>query len=260
MTVPADLDPARLGALLDTDRLGRSLDVRATTGSTMDDARDAADRGVAEGHVVVADAQRAGRGARGHAWSSPAGTDLYLSLVWRPAARRDLPVLTLAVGLGVAEAVDALVDGAEADVDWPNDVRLRGRKCAGVLVESVGDPARGTASVIVGVGLDVNRVDFPDDLAGIATSLRAVAGHPIDRGVALATLLGGIERWLRRWESAGAAPVVEALRTRLAHLGERVRHDTLGEGIVRGVADDGALELEVAGRRHRVIAGRIHTG
>ena len=100
MSGPSDL--ARTPSLLATRLYGRSLEVLAETGSTNDDARAAAERCVARGHVVVADAQRSGRGARGAVWSSPPGTDLYLSIVERlELAPREVATLTLAVGLGV---------------------------------------------------------------------------------------------------------------------------------------------------------------
>ena len=88
MTLPDDIGAERIGSLLETDRYGRSLDVREVTGSTMDDAREAAAAGAADGHVVLADRQESGRGSHGRAWSSPGGEDLYLSIVSRPGLHR----------------------------------------------------------------------------------------------------------------------------------------------------------------------------
>ena len=132
MSEPSDL--ARVASLLTTRLYGRSLEVLAETGSTNDDARAAAERGVPRGHVVVADAQRSGRGARGAVWVSPPGTDLYVSIVERlELAPREVATLTLAVGLGdtredVLAAYADVPAGEDAepreDPDQPDRVRI----------------------------------------------------------------------------------------------------------------------------------------
>src|SRR6185503_19101937 len=118
--------------------------------------------------------QRRGRGSHGRSWASPSGGDLYLSIVARPQLPlAQLAPLTLAVGLGVADAADAVLGAAArapARVKWPNDVWLGGKKCAGILVETRSGSA--APELIVGVGVNVNRVSFPDELAVTATSLR----------------------------------------------------------------------------------------
>ncbi len=258
-TLPADLDPIAIAARLTTHRYGRSLDVRARTRSTNDDARAAADAGAPDGHVVVADAQDAGRGAHGHTWSSPGGTDLYLSIVDRPALPPHvLPQVTLAVGVGVAECVEALTD-RPARVKWPNDVLVGPpgdeRKCAGVLVEtsSVGTQL---GAVIIGIGLDVNRPVFPDDLATVATSLARCRGHALPRDEVLARLLRSVELWVDRLVRAGGAPIVAALGQRLAWRGERVRcGDVVGDLV--GVDAGGALRIATASGVRTLSAGRL---
>jgi BirA family biotin operon repressor/biotin-[acetyl-CoA-carboxylase] ligase len=135
---PHDLQPERIASALATRRLGRSLELRAITESTNDDARAAAAAGAPDGHVVLADAQRKGRGSRGRAWVSPPGSDLYLSAVVRSALpAQQLAPLTLAIGVGVAEAAEAfLPSGKRASIKWPNDVWIGRAKLAGVLVET----------------------------------------------------------------------------------------------------------------------------
>jgi len=242
------LDAARITERLTTRRLGRSLDVRAETGSTNDDARAA--EGAPDGHVVVADAQTAGRGSHGRTWASPPGTDLYFSIVLREgllAAR--LPPLTLAVGLGVARACEA-VTGARFTIKWPNDVRHGERKCAGILVESVSAGAR-VERVVIGIGLDVNREDF-GELAGVATSLRRVTGAALDRETVLAEALGCVEEEIDRFLRVGPAAIVPRVEARLAWRGEAVECDGM-RGTLEGLHDDGALI--VGGRA--VVAGTL---
>jgi BirA family transcriptional regulator, biotin operon repressor / biotin---[acetyl-CoA-carboxylase] ligase len=263
-------DVAQFGRELKTTRYGRTIEHRAETDSTNDDAKRALAEGANSGHTIVADAQRTGRGSRGRVWSSPAGTDLYLSIVERlPVALSDLPPLTLAVGLAVAEAADALLgrSGAEptiSQVKWPNDVLLGEQKCAGVLIETSSTGGQNVDGVIIGIGLNVNREQFPEELRDSATSLlrhrsrlpraaqTTVPAH-IDRQRALCTLLERVETRVDEFVAQGAAHIAHSLAPRLAYLGKRVRCSQL-EGVLRGVASSGALLLETpAGLRELVV-------
>ena len=234
------LDAERIAALLTTRRFARSLDVRATTGSTNDDARAAV--GIPDGHVILADAQRSGRGAHGHRWSSPPGTDLYFSIALSGArfVPATLPPLTLAVGLGVALACEQIT-GETFNIKWPNDVRRDGLKCAGILVESVSIGAR-LERVVIGVGVDVNRTGFAE-LAGVATSLRRVCGRILDREQVFATVVGHIEIETDRFIEDGASAIVPRVERRLAWLGEQVRCDDR-RGVLEGLLPDGALLID----------------
>jgi BirA family biotin operon repressor/biotin-[acetyl-CoA-carboxylase] ligase len=250
------LDAARISAALGTAAYGRSLEVKARTGSTNDDAKAAIDAGVPSGHVIVADAQERGRGAHGRAWSSPAGTDLYFSVVERrsvpPAA---LPWLTLAVGLGVREALGA---HAEAAVKWPNDVLLgpAQRKAAGILVES-SSIGSAMGAFVIGVGIDVNRADFAPELAPVATSLFRETGRTHDRCALLAAVLGAIEAQVAELEHPRGPEVLHArLGAHLAYRGERVQVE--GEvGALLGVAEDGALRLGTERGERRLRSGTL---
>jgi len=231
------LDAARIATLLETRKFGRSLDVRESTGSTNDDARDAA--GVPDGHVILADHQSAGRGSRGRAWSSPAGTDLYFSIVLlstglEPAA---LPPLTLAVGLGVALGSEPFT-GQALGIKWPNDVRAGDHKCAGILVESVSVGSR-LSRVVIGIGIDVNRDDF-GDLDPIATSLSKVAGHPLDRERVFASVLASVEEETDRFIERGPTAIVPRVEERLVWRGRNVACNGV-RGVLGGLRPDGAL-------------------
>lgn len=254
-------DAERVRDRLTTERYGRSLSWLALTDSTNDDAKRAAEAGARDGHVIVADAQRRGRGSHGRTWSSPEADDLYVSIVARPqVAFAALPPLTLAVGLGVAHAVDALrgeTAPAPSRVKWPNDVQLDGKKVAGILVEASASGAT-LDSLVIGIGLNVNRAEFVDELAPHATSLRMA--HPdrisIDRVHALCEVLAHVEAWVDRFARDGADAIACALSSRLALLGEPARcGDTVG--IVRGVTPQGALLMETANGMKELIAGRL---
>ena len=255
----ADLALDAIGALLTTSRYGRSLDVRDLTRSTNDDARAAAEAGAPDGHVVVADAQEAGRGAHGHAWSSPAGTDLYVSIVDRPAIPvRQLPQITLAVGLGVADCVRAFAD-RPALLKWPNDVLVHDgcaeRKCAGILVETTSVAAQ-LGAVVIGIGLDVNRAQFDGELAQTATSLARLCGRELDRAAVLARLLRDVETWVDRLVHVGGAPIVAALAERLAWCGEQVVCGDVS-GALLGVDASGALRIATSSGVRTLAAGSL---
>jgi len=215
-----------------------------STASTMDDASAAAAEGASDGHVVLADEQTSGRGAHGRHWLSPPGSDLYFSVVTRPAVEpASTALVTLATGLGVRDAVATSLPGRSVLVKWPNDIWIERRKCAGILVESRTVGMR-VESMIIGVGLNVNRTEWPPELAGAATSLRAErdGDEPLDRAETLATLLSHMERWVNLLVKDGPSVVVDALRPNLALVGEQVCWED-GEGLFDGIDQDGAARV-----------------
>jgi len=249
----SSFDRQRFLDALRTRHFGRSLEHFACTTSSMDEARRAADEGAPHGHMILTEEQTEGRGSRGRRWSSPAGEDLYFSLVLRPRlAPRARPPMTLAIGLGVATAVSAHA-GVEAQVKWPNDVWLEGRKCAGVLVEAT--LGAGDDVVLVGVGVNVNRSRFEPALSE-ATSLALTSDRPQDRGALLAEILRACEERVRALEEGRLEQVLNELRARLAWRGRRVRCGAL-TGVLQGVAPDGALLLERSGRFERCLTGPL---
>lgn len=153
-----------------------------SVGSTNDEARHLGEQGAAEGLIVLAERQTQGRGRRGAAWFSPPGESLAFSVLLRPAEPKALwPRLALATGLAVAEALEEHVP--LAGIKWPNDIWVGGRKIAGILVEA------GRDFVVVGIGLNVNTVSFPDEVSATATSLALEAGGPFSRPAVLASVI-----------------------------------------------------------------------
>src|SRR5215468_535735 len=172
-------------ALVRPDGLWNAVEVKQETGSTNADVAQAARDGAAEGLVVVAERQTSGRGRMGRQWESPARAGLMFSVLLRPAA--DTPVsrygwLPLLAGVAVVEAVRRLGE-VDAVLKWPNDVLIDGRKCAGILAESV--PDRG---VVLGIGLNVTMRE--DELpVPEATSLALAGSACTDRDPLLRALL-----------------------------------------------------------------------
>ena len=159
--------------------------------STNTQAKRAAAQGAPHGTVIVADQQTGGRGRMGRSFSSPAGMGAYLSVILRPECPPDaLMHLTCAAGLAAHNAVNRLC-GVSADIKWPNDLVVNGKKLGGILTETAFDGHSGLlAYAIVGIGINCLQkpTDFPDEIRNIATSLFQLTGTSVDP-MALHTLL-----------------------------------------------------------------------
>ncbi|RYZ05504.1 MAG: biotin--[acetyl-CoA-carboxylase] ligase [Myxococcales bacterium] len=219
--------------------LGRTVSWSADTTSTNDDALAAAKSGAPHGALFGAETQSRGRGRRGSEWLSAPGAGLWFSLLLRPELRAELaPGLALCAGLAVRSAVASRV-AAPALVKWPNDVLAGGKKLAGVLVESQFTGAQ-VASVVVGIGINVEQEQFPEPIASLATSLRQLGAAERGRERLLADVLEAFERELSRIGTHGMPAIAEALRPHDALFGRRLRvGDVEGEGA--GIDASGAL-------------------
>jgi BirA family biotin operon repressor/biotin-[acetyl-CoA-carboxylase] ligase len=226
-------------------------------GSTNDVALRLAERGAADGTVVGADLQTAGRGRQGRAWSSPPGAGLYVSAILRPSAAI-APLLTIAAGVSVAEGIREAT-GLTTDLKWPNDVYAGGRKVAGILAESGMSDAR-LNHVVLGFGINVNRANYPPEVAARATSIEHELGRPIDRGLVLASCLSALTVRYRQLQMAPHA-VLDAWRSHAVSMLNRRVECTVGLRSVAGVAEDiderGALVVRVGDEIVRVISGEV---
>ena len=228
--------------------------------STNDEAARLARAGARHGTVVIARAQRAGRGRDGRSWASPRDAGLYLSAVIRaPLPLIDVPPITLAIGVGLCDAARAL--GAPAALKWPNDALVGGKKLAGVLVEAHSQGHRVDA-VIVGIGVNLSAAGagWSPELAATAISMEQAAGAPVDRAAFLEQLLAQVERWIDRYVASGIAAIAPAWRDRMAPgITARARVDGVElSGELAGLDGDGALLLrDAGGALHRVRSGDV---
>jgi BirA family biotin operon repressor/biotin-[acetyl-CoA-carboxylase] ligase len=224
--------------------------------STQSVAFDLAERGAADRTVVLADHQTAGRGRRGRSWSDEPGSSLLVSILLRPRLPLPrLPLLSYAAAVAVAEALEA-VAGLRPSLKWPNDVLVRGRKIAGILLESRLSPAAPT--VVVGIGVNLTQRRFPPELEGHATSVALETGRAVERERALTALLGALDVWRSRLETDGFAPLRERWLTLSETIGRRVSVDGRG-GLAVDVDLEGALLLQEGADLRRVLAGPIES-
>jgi BirA family biotin operon repressor/biotin-[acetyl-CoA-carboxylase] ligase len=230
----------------------------AEVASTNDVAARLADAGCAEGTVVCADHQTAGRGRQGRVWVSPPGAGLYVSIVLRPTPEA-AALLSLAAGLAISEGVQA-ASGLETHVKWPNDVYVASRKLAGVLAEA-GTSAGGFQHVVLGCGINVLPASYPPEVAHRATSIESELGRPADRGLVLAECLAALASRYADLRAGRSSNLLEAWRRRAAHtFGRRVEWDARGavaSGRVEGIDDTGGLLVRTATGVERIVAGEV---
>jgi BirA family biotin operon repressor/biotin-[acetyl-CoA-carboxylase] ligase len=221
--------------------------------STQRTAFELAAEGAVDRTVVVADHQSAGRGRRGRAWADVPGTSLLTSILIRPQVTPTLlGTFSIATGVAVAEALRRAT-GIEGRLKWPNDVLVRERKVAGILVESRRSEE---PLLVIGVGLNLAQQAFPGELADRATSVAIETGRAPDRDAMLATLLEEFDAWRWRLESQGFGQVRERWLARSDTIGRTVTVDAV-TGIAVGLDVDGALLVDDGRGVQRIVAGEI---
>jgi len=212
--------------------------------------------------MVSAAAQLAGRGREGRGWHSPPGLGIYATFAFTLADRL-LSLLPLAAGVAVAGML-ADWTGEEFALKWPNDILGRGRKIAGILCENMVNAERVTC--LVGIGINVNHgaEDFPEDLRERAGSLRLMTGRECPVGAGRERLAASIDAWLRRLETGSPEPILSRARhLSRSFLDREIRFQQQGRilrGTFRGLAADGGLLLDVAGRDEKVFYNGEITG
>jgi BirA family biotin operon repressor/biotin-[acetyl-CoA-carboxylase] ligase len=265
LAVPDRVTPLEIAPYLNTRDIGRTIHYRESIPSTNELAFRLASEGSAHGEVVIAEEQSQGKGRRGRAWASPAGVNLYFSVVLRPdLAPHRAPELTLLAAVAAAEALRELA--VPVQIKWPNDLVLGEKKMGGILTELSSDADRINFAVLgMGINLNSTSSDFPVDVGAHATSVLEVAGIRVPRARFAANLWAHLEAWLDLHAENGFQPVREAGRRWSATLGHEVAVQSGSEqlvGAAEDIDDTGALVLRTpTGDRLRILAGdveRVH--
>jgi BirA family transcriptional regulator, biotin operon repressor / biotin---[acetyl-CoA-carboxylase] ligase len=248
---------------LNTTRIGRQLVCLPETTSTNADAFRLADDDAEEGTVVIADAQSGGKGRRGRVWSSPAGVNLYCSVVLRPEIMpHEAPQLTFLSAVAVARAIEQTTT-LKPEIKWPNDILINGRKVAGLLNEMSAE-TDGINFVILGIGVNLNMTPahFPADVRTPATSLLLEQGLPVNRAQFAARMLGELDRLYTDFLHHGFGPVRDEWQLRCNANGREVVVSEAGvetvRGMFHGIDGDGALLLRFPdGTVERILGGDV---
>jgi len=250
---------ARLGP---TKVIGRDIQVFEQTASTNDVAEKLARDGVREGVVVFAESQTKGRGRLGRVWMSPARKGLWFSVLLRPNLHpQESTQLTVISATALRRAIKAIT-GLTADIKWPNDLLLNGKKTAGILSEMNAEMDR-VRHVVLGIGVDVNldASGFPPELRKIATSLKIESGQAISRAELAVAILHELDFDYARICTGKFAEIADEWEAACVTMGRNVTVH-VGERHFRGRAesldDDGALLIRTEhGHLERVIGGDV---
>lgn len=247
---------------LNVQRIGATLVCLEEADSTNVRARQLGEDGAADGTVIIADRQSAGRGRLGRRWESPTGVNLYASILLRPAIPvQQAPQLTFLSAVAVAETLSQLYQ-LPAHVKWPNDILVNGKKIAGLLNEMNAETEQ-IHFVILGVGVNLNMTSdqFPAELNYPATSVFLESGRKVDRAAFIRVFLEKLDIYYAEFLVEGFVPIRRRWESLCELMNALVRVDLnpgLVEGTVVGLDSDGALRLQQTdGRIERILAGDV---
>lgn len=258
------LSHENISADLKTKFVGRNLFLFDELDSTNTRAGEMAAKGAAEGTLIVTDGQKRGRGRLGRVWYSPRGVNIYLSIILRPAIKPDMvSQLTLVAAVALVEALSLFVansSGKKAEIKWPNDILVNGKKCAGILSEMKMDKSD-VDFVVLGIGVNVNLTDhlIPSELKDIMTSLLIERDDtvPIDRTLVLQSICEKLENRYIEYQKSGFGEVKKAWNRYSGINGRSVtvasssikagESGAFETGKALGINDAGALLLEKEG-------------
>jgi len=255
---PDRLFPSQIRRHLSTKFIGKKIYYFDSVSSTMDIAVELGLKGLAEGTLILAEAQSKGRGRLGRVWLSPKYKGIYLSLILKPKILpNQASILTLLAAVSICEAIKEIT-GLDVQIKWPNDILIHGKKLGGILTElnAEMDEAR---FVVIGIGLNANN-DAKSLIAG-ATSLKEQGKENINRIELLQELLLKIEENYALFQKKGSQPIIEKWRDYNITLGRRVAvfvHKEHIEGEAVDIDIDGGLLIRRdSGVTEKVMSGDI---
>ena len=259
---PDLLLPSEIQIGLNTKVIGARMEYHPCVDSTNQVAKKLAYHGAEEGTIVVAEEQTGGKGRLERNFFSPRGKGIWFSIILRPKfLAKDAPKCTLMAAVAVAEAMNRF--GLKAQIKWPNDIMFDGRKLVGILTEISGEIGKITY-IVVGVGINVNidRDEFPEELRPIAASLSEINGEEIPRVEFFRAVLEEFDKLYLEVNKSGFDKIIERWKKYNITLGKEVSVISAGDGkIFTGKAvdlnSDGALVVETKRGLREVYAGDV---
>ena len=238
---------------------GKTVHFARETDSTNLWIKRLAKEGASEGTLALAEFQSAGRGRLGRSWEVPEGTSVMMSILLRPKFEPQYaPTLTLVMGMAVAKAVKNL--GFDVSIKWPNDVVVSHKKICGILTE-MGVRDGKIDYAVIGVGINVNIKEFPEEMADKATSLYLESGKEFDRSQIPGLVMEAFEKYYEKFAATcDLSGLKEEYESILANYNQPVRvlAKEPYEGVARGITDGGELLVEKTdGTIATVSAGEV---
>ena len=224
---------------------GKTVHFARETDSTNLWIKRLAKEGAPEGTLALAEFQSAGRGRLGRSWEVPEGTSVMMSILLRPKFEPQYaPMLTLVMGMAVAKAVKTL--GFDVSIKWPNDMVVSHKKICGILTE-MGVRDGKIDYAVIGVGINVNIKEFPEEMADKATSLYLESGREFDRSQIPGLVMEAFEKYYEKFAATcDLSGLKEEYESILANYNQPVRvlAKEPYEGVARGITDGGELLVE----------------
>jgi BirA family transcriptional regulator, biotin operon repressor / biotin---[acetyl-CoA-carboxylase] ligase len=254
---PSRLSVHELLPKLNTQSFGRNLRLLDTVPSTQDELRALAEQGAPEGTLVIAEQQTNGRGRMGRTWISTAGKGIWMSLLLRPPVPLPhTPQLTLLAAVALSRAISRIVP-LTIGIKWPNDLLVDGKKISGILLESAAEDER-LRYVVVGLGVSVNLEpeDYPEELLLKAMSLKMASGSAINRSELIASILEEFERLYGLYLEEGFAPIRALWEAHSVTLNHQTQlHTPQGSflGVPRSLDAMGGLQVELEDGSYRTV-------
>ncbi len=234
-------------SLLDTKWAGSDIAYYRTIDSTNNKAKQMAEEGAKHGTLVIADEQNNGRGRRGRVWKTPPASCIAMSLIVRPQLSPEkASMLTLVMGLAVAATCQKMF-ALPAQIKWPNDVVIAGKKICGILTEMSAE-MHAIHYLVIGVGINVNLKEFPEEIREVATSLELEAGHEVNRAKLICGCMEEFEKYYEKFiETGDLSGLKNAYNQLLVNQNNIVKVLEPGNeytGISRGINEKGELLVE----------------
>lgn len=258
---PNNIRPHDIRTDLQTETIGRHIHFYDAIGSTQEIAHSLALEGAKEGTVVITEQQSKGRGRLGRQWESPKGTGVWMSLILRPnIPPHQAPQLTLLTAVAIVQAIQT-VTNIKAEIKWPNDILINGKKIVGILTELQAE-ADLVQSIIIGIGINVNTKQFPDELKDKATSLLIENDHDeIERALLIRTFFQKFETLYKEYLEHGFKAIKLRWESYAVSLGKYITARTLNGdiyGFATGITDEGVLLIEDHdGNMHEIYSADI---
>lgn len=245
---------------MDTERIGSNVLYLDETDSTNEYAKRVADESP-EGTLVVADCQVKGKGRLGRAWSSPHNEAIFMSLILKEKiVPENASMITIVAAMAVLKAVKGI--GADAEVKWPNDIVINGKKICGILTE-MKSTGMTPQYVVVGIGINVNNTEFPKDIADVAASLYTETGNFYDRAEIICSVMKEFEKYydifLRDNNLSG---IVEDYNKNLVNFNAQVEiitNDNVYKAESNGIDETGRLIVKRydTGDIEKIVSGEV---
>lgn len=260
LSEPDLMNEVKLQSIRKTKWMGQEIKYFESIDSTNVRAKQLAEEGYPNGTLVVADQQTAGRGRRGRAWESPKGNSIFMTFLLKPEiSPNNASMITLVAALAIAKAISEIT-GEEAKIKWPNDIVVNGKKVCGILTE-MSAQFDYINHIVVGIGINVNTEQFPEEIEHMATSLKLEYQKNFQRANIIESVLEHFEEEYEKYlETQDLSALVNDYNRLLVNKGNVVKvldPKEPFEGKAMGITPTGELIVDTWESRKLVSSGEV---